>query len=58
MGLVSNYSGSADYDILIRSGVNSGDAVLPVSRRSVPEIQQSYVKNVSAFNSETLVKTM
>ena len=58
MGMVSNYSGSADYDILIRSGVNSGDAVLPVSRRSVPEIQQSYIKNVSAFNSESLVKTM
>ena len=58
MGMVSNYSGSADYDILIRSGVNSGDAVLPVSRRSVPEIQQSYVKNVAAFNSESLVKTM
>lgn len=58
MGMVSNYSGAADYDLLMRSGVNSGDAVLPISRRSQPEIVQSYVKNVASFNSESLVKTM
>lgn len=58
MGLVSNYSGSADYDIIIKSGVNSGDAVLPEPRRDVAEIQQTYVKNVAAFNSQTLVKTI
>jgi len=58
MGLTSNYSGSADYDLLMKSGVNSADSELPVSRRSKSEIQQSYIKNVSAFNSTSLIKQM
>lgn len=58
MGLTSNYSGSADYDIIVKSGVASGDAVLPTARRDVAELQQTYVKNVAAFNSQTLVKTI
>jgi hypothetical protein len=47
-----------DYDLIIRSGVNSGDAVLPASRNSAPELQESYVKNVAAFNVQTLTKTI
>ncbi len=58
MGLTSNFSGAADYDLLMKSGVNSADSELPISRRSKSEIQQSYIKNVSAFNSTTLVKQM
>ena len=57
-GIVSNYSGSADYDLIIKSGVESGDAVLPVSRASVAQNQEGYIKNVSVFNSQTLVKQM
>lgn len=57
-GLVSNYSGSADYDLILKSGVQTGDAVLPASRRSVEETQETYVKNISVFNSQTLVKNM
>lgn len=58
MGMTSNYSGSADYDIILKSGVASGDAVLPTARRDVAELQQTYVRNVAAFNSQTLVKSM
>ena len=44
--------------LIIRSGVQSGDAVLPESRRSAPELQETYVKNIAVFNSQTLVKTI
>jgi len=57
-GLVSNYSGSADYDLILKSGVKTGDAVLPASRRSDEETQETYVKNIAVFNSQTLVKNM
>lgn len=57
-GLVSNYSGSADYDLILKSGVKSGDAVLPASRNDVEETQETYVKNLAVFNSQTLVKNM
>ena len=57
-GIVSNYSNSADYDIIIKSGVETGDAVLPTSRNSVANTQETYIKNVAVFNSQTLVKQM
>ena len=47
-----------DYDQIVKSGVNSGDAVLPASRASKPEIIQSYIRNIAGFNTETLVKTV
>ena len=56
-GNVTNYN-NKDYDLLIRSGVQSGDAVLPASRNNAPEIQETYVKNVASFNTQTLVKTI
>ena len=56
-GNVSNFN-NQDYDLIIRSGVQSGDAVLPESRRSAPELQETYVKNIAVFNSQTLVKTI
>lgn len=56
-GNVSNFN-NQDYDLIVRSGVQSGDAVLPASRNSAPELQETYVKNVSVFNSQTLVKTI
>jgi len=47
-----------DYDLIMRSGVQSGDTVLPASRRSQPEVQETYVKNVAVLNSQTLVKSV
>tara|TARA_R100000388_G_scaffold77225_1_gene56210 strand:+ start:291 stop:1817 length:1527 start_codon:yes stop_codon:yes gene_type:complete len=56
-GNVSNFN-NQDYDLIIRSGVQSGDGVLPSSRNNAPELQETYVKNVAQFNTETLVKTI
>jgi len=57
MGETTDYR-QRDYDCIIRSGVNSGDAVLPTERSSTAEITQSYIKNIAAFNSQTLVKSV
>ena len=56
-GNSTNYV-NQDYDLIMRSGVQSGDSVLPASRRDNPEIQQTYVKNVASLNTQTLVKTV
>lgn len=56
-GNTTNFN-NQDYDLIIRSGVQSGDGNLPASRNSAPEIQETYVKNVSQFNTSTLVKTI
>lgn len=56
-GNTSNFV-NQDYDLIIRSGVQSGDAVLPASRNNAPELQESYVKCVAGFNSQSLVKTI
>jgi hypothetical protein len=56
-GNTSNFN-NQDYDLIIRSGVQSGDAVLPASRNNAPEIQETYVKNIANFNTQTLVKTI
>jgi hypothetical protein len=56
-GNVTNYN-NQDYDLIIRSGVQSGDANLPASRNNAPELQETYVKNVAQFNTQTLVKTI
>ena len=57
MGGTSDYR-MRDYDQIVKSGVNSGDAVLPATRASKPEIVQSYIRNIAGFNTETLVKTV
>lgn len=57
MGETTDYR-QRDYDAIIHSGVNSGDAVLPATRSSIPEITQSYIKNLAGFNSQTLVKSV
>jgi len=56
-GNTANFN-NQDYDLIIRSGVQSGDNVLPTSRNNAPEIQETYVKMVSVFNTQTLVKTI
>ena len=54
MGETSDFR-QRDYDNLINSGVASGNANLPASRASLNETVQTYVKNVSAFDSKTLM---
>lgn len=54
MGETSDFR-QRDYDNLIKSGVASGNANLPASRASLNETVQSYIKNVSAFDSKTLM---
>lgn len=54
MGETSDFR-QRDYDILVKSGVASGNTNLPTSRRDENEVVQSYVKNVSAFDSKTLM---
>tara|TARA_R110002020_G_scaffold7264_2_gene30709 strand:+ start:21462 stop:22988 length:1527 start_codon:yes stop_codon:yes gene_type:complete len=56
-GNTSNFN-NQDYDLIIRSGVQSGDSDLPTQRANAPEIIETYVKNVAGFNSQTLVKTI
>jgi len=57
MGETTDYR-QRDYDQIVTSGVNTGDAVLPAERSSIPETIQSYIRNVSGFNSATLVKSV
>lgn len=57
MGETTDYR-QRDYDAIITSGVNSGDTVLPTERRSIPEVTQSYIKNIAGFNSQTLIKSV
>ena len=47
-----------DYDQIVVSGVNSGNAVLPADRSGKAEIIQSYIRTIAAFNTQTLVKTV
>jgi len=47
-----------DYDQIVVSGVNSGDAVLPAERSSKAELIQTYIRSIAAFNTQTLVKTV
>ena len=57
MGETTDYR-QRDYDNITNSGVNTGDAVLPAERSSIPELTQSYIKNLAGFNSSTLVKSV
>lgn len=57
MGGTSDYR-MRDYDQIVKSGVNSGDAVLPATRSSNAEIVQTYIRNVAGFNTQNLVKTV
>jgi len=47
-----------DYELKIESGVNTGRAVLPASRSNKVEIQETFIKQLSMMNLQTLQKTM
>lgn len=57
VGMVQNFV-NQDYELRIKSGVNSGDASQPSSRRNRIEIQESFLRNFSQMNLKTLVKTI
>ena len=54
MGETSDFR-QRDYDNLVKSGVATGLANLPGERSTLNETVQTYVKNVSAFDSKTLM---
>jgi len=61
MGNIQNFQ-NQDYNLQLESGVNTGNALLPTSRNgatvSNPHLQQTFVKHLSPFSLQTLVKTM
>ena len=61
MGGIQNYQ-NQDYNLLMDTGINTGNALLPPSRNgaavSNPHLQQTFVKHMSPFNLKTLVKAM
>ena len=61
MGNIQNFV-NQDYNLTLESGVNTGNAKLPVSRSGAnatnPLLQQTFVRHMSPFNLQTLVKSM
>tara|TARA_R110000823_G_scaffold239821_8_gene364959 strand:+ start:2934 stop:4463 length:1530 start_codon:yes stop_codon:yes gene_type:complete len=61
MGNIQNFQ-NQDYNLQLESGVNTGNALLPASRNgatvSNPHLQQTFIKHLSPFSLQTLVKTM
>tara|TARA_R110001632_G_scaffold58684_2_gene142750 strand:- start:7989 stop:9488 length:1500 start_codon:yes stop_codon:yes gene_type:complete len=55
VGQSQNYV-NQDYELKVESGVQTGRTTLPASRRNKVEIQQTFIKNVSELNLQTLVK--
>ena len=67
LGIGADYSNSVgqtqnfvnqDYELKIESGVQTGRATLPASRRGKNEVQETFFRNVSLFNLKSLVATM
>ena len=61
MGNVQNFV-NQDYNLTLKSGVNTGNVKLPATRNGAnatnPLLQQTFLKHFSPFNLRTLVKTM
>lgn len=61
MGSIQNFQ-NQDYNLQMESGVNTGNALLPPSRNggavANPHLQQTFIKHLSPFSLQTLVKTM
>ena len=61
MGSIQNFV-NQDYNLTLESGVNTGNAKLPASRSGAnatnPLLQQTFVRHMSPFNLQTLVKSM
>ena len=63
MGNVQNFV-NQDYNLTVESGVNTGNAKLPSAQNrngagaANPLLQQTFIRHLSPFNLQTLVKTM
>ena len=61
MGNVQNFV-NQDYNLTVESGVNTGNAKLPVLRSGAnatnPLLQQTFIRHLSPFNLKSLVKSM
>lgn len=58
MGGIQNFV-NQDYNLTIESGVNTGNALLPKSRRdNNPHLQQTFVRHQSQLNLQNLVKVI
>lgn len=57
ISMVQNFV-NQDYELRVKSGVNSAQAVLPSTRSSRIEIQESFIRNFEQMNLQTLVKSM
>lgn len=61
MGNIQNFV-NQDYNLQLESGVNTGNAQLPATRNggnaSNPLLQQTFIRHMSPFNLQTLVKSM
>ena len=54
---IQNYVNN-DYELKVSSGVQTNRGTLPASRRNKVEIQETYVKNMVQFNTQTLQKVI
>jgi hypothetical protein len=58
MGGIQNFV-NQDYNLTIESGVNTGNALLPASRRTDnPHLQQTFIRHQSQLNLANLVKVI
>ncbi len=61
MGGIQNFQ-NQDYNLQLDTGVNTSSVLLPASRNGAttpnPHLQQTFIKHLSPFNLQTLVKTM
>ena len=53
IGQVQNFV-NQDYELKVTSGVNTGRASLPTYRSSKAEVQETFIRNTTAFNLQTL----
>jgi hypothetical protein len=57
VGQVQNFV-NQDYELKVRSGVNTGRSSLPIGRKDKIEVQESYLRNFSTIDLKTLQKVM
>jgi len=57
ISMVQNFV-NQDYELRVKSGVNSAQAVLPTTRNTRIEIQESFIRNFEQMNLQSLVKSM
>lgn len=57
ISMVQNFV-NQDYELRVKSGVNSSQGMLPTTRNTRIEIQESFIRNFEQMNLQSLVKSM